>query len=76
MQIYYYDVGGTYLSMSEVNYSGRTLDTIPIDGTLITNNMGQYGTINNVVLIQLKLTNNTYDYDTQWFLLSSSGGLG
>ena len=65
IQIYYYNAAGTYLSMSEVNYSGSILDTITIDSTLITNDMGQYGTSNNVILIQLKLLNDTYNYDSQ-----------
>ena len=38
--------------------------------------MGQYGTINNVIMIELKLINNEnslIEYDSQFFLLTTDG---
>jgi hypothetical protein len=76
IQLNYFNSGGTYLSQSEVNYTGSILDTIDIDSSIISTNMGQYGTINDVIIIELKLlntTNSLIEYDSQFFLLTNAG---
>ena len=76
IQIRYYNSSKTYLgTMDEVSYSGTILETISLNTLTIGNNVSQYGNINNVVLIEIKLTNGSIDFDTQWFLVTTSGGI-
>ena len=78
IQLNYFNSGGTYLSQSEVNYTGSILDTIDIDSSIISTHMGQYGTINDVIIIELKLlntTNSLIEYDSQFFLLTNTAGI-
>ena len=76
IQIRYYNSSKTYLgTMDEISYSGTILETISLNTLTIGNNVSQYGNINNVVLIEIKLTNGSIDFDTQWFLVTTTGGI-
>ena len=75
-QLNYFNSGGTFLAQSEADYTGSILNTITLNNALITNNAGQYGTINDVIIIELKFINNwnsLIEYDSQYFLITTAG---